>query len=150
MPRQGNAGRRRPKPCSPERPRFDKRLGHWSQTAGIENLDVAIDALLVTLLTISLISRWPWTAQFAKRVIPPELWGRPAFHTVNMRITALWAAAFVVCDLLALLGSGPARRYAPIARLIMTAMLMPRIARWYRARLLASTPGEPGHLPANP
>jgi hypothetical protein len=116
----------------------------------IENLDVAIYTLLVTLLTLSLIRRRPWTAQFAKRVIPPELWDRPAFHTVNMRITALWAAAFVVCDLLASLGSGPARRYAPIALLITTAMLVPRIARWYRARLLASTPGEPGHLPANP
>ena len=60
-----------------------------------------------------------------------------------MRITALWAAAFVVCDLLASLGSGPARRYAPIALSMMTAMLVPRIAPWYRARLLALTPGEP-------
>lgn len=115
----------------------------------IENLDVAIYTLLVALLTLSLIRRRPWTAQFAKRVIPPELWGRPAFHTVNMRITALWAPAFVVCDLLALLASGPARRYAPIALLIITATLVPRIARWYRARLLVLTATEPGHLPAN-
>ncbi|HEV3228248.1 MAG TPA: hypothetical protein VGY97_02140, partial [Solirubrobacteraceae bacterium] len=103
----------------------------------IQNLDVAIYTLLAALITLSLVRRQPWTAQFARRVIPPELWERPAFHTINMRITALWAGAFVVCDLLALLGSGAVRHYAPIAVLITTAVLVPRLARWYRARLLA-------------
>ncbi len=106
----------------------------------ITNLDVAIYTLLAALIVVSLLRRRPWTAQFARRVISPELWDSPAFHSINMRITALWGAAFVVCDLLALLGSESVRRYAPIALLFATAMLVPRLARWYRARLSQPDP----------
>jgi hypothetical protein len=104
----------------------------------IKHLDVAIYSLLATVVMLSLARRQPWTAQFAKRLVPPELWNRPAFHMINMRITALWAAAFTFCDLLALFGSGPARTYAPIAVLIATAVVVPRLARWYRGRSLAA------------
>jgi hypothetical protein len=116
----------------------------------IENLDVAIYTLLAVLVVLSLVRRQPWTAQFARRVIPPEMRETPAFHTINMRITGLWAGAFVVCDLLALLGSGPVRRYVPIALLIMFAALVPRLARGYRARLVASSSGPPEQLAAKP
>ena len=101
----------------------------------IANLDVAIYTLLALLILLSLIRQQPWTTQFAKRTVPPQLWDRPAFHTINMKITAIWAVAFTTCDLLALLGSGSTRRYTPIALIIVTAALVPRLARWYRARL---------------
>ncbi len=103
----------------------------------IEHLDVAIYTLLVAMVVLSLLRRRPWTAQFARRMVPPELWDRPAFHTINMRITALWAAAFIVCDVVALVASGPMRIFVPIALLFITALVVPRVARWYRARLLA-------------
>jgi hypothetical protein len=106
----------------------------------IENLDVAIYTLLVVLIVLSLIRGRPWTAQFARRVISPELWDRPAFQIINMRITAMWAAAFVACDLLAALGSSPVRRYVPLAVLVITAVLVPRVARRYRSRLAAAEP----------
>jgi hypothetical protein len=101
----------------------------------IANLDVAIYTLLAAIIVLSLIRQQPWTTQFAKRMVPQQMWDRPAFHTINMRITAIWAAAFLACDLVALLASGSIRRYVPIAVLIVTAALVPRLARWYRARL---------------
>ena len=101
----------------------------------IANLDVAIYTLLALTIVLSLIRQQPWTTQFAKRTVPRQMWDRPAFHTINMKITAIWAITFVACDLIALLGSGSTRRYAPIALLIVTAALVPRLARWYRARL---------------
>ncbi len=110
----------------------------------IENLDVAIYTLLAGLIVLSLIRRRPWTEQFAKRVIPPEHWTRPAFRIINMRITALWAAAFLICDALAVFASGALRRYVPIALLFATALAVPRIARWYRARLSAADLEQPG------
>ncbi len=102
----------------------------------IEHLDVAIYTLLATLVVLSLVRHRPWTAQFAKRMVPAELWDQPAFHTINMRITMLWAAAFVVSDLVALGASGPLRIFAPIAVLFVTALVVPRLARRYRAHLL--------------
>jgi intracellular septation protein A len=101
----------------------------------IANLDVAIYTLLAAIIVLSLIRQQPWTTQFAKRMVPPEMWDRPAFQTINMRITAIWAAAFVTCDLVVLLASGSIRRYVPIALLTLTAALVPRLARWYRTRL---------------
>jgi hypothetical protein len=109
----------------------------------IKNLDVAIYTLLAVLVTVSLIRRQPWTAQFARRVVPPEMWERPEFQIINMRLTALWAAAFVVCDLIATTQSGAVRHFVPIAILFMTAALVPRIARWYRTRLVAAGIEEP-------
>jgi hypothetical protein len=116
----------------------------------IENLDVAIYTLLAGLIAVSLIRRRPWTEQFAKRVIPQEFWQRPAFRIVNMRITALWAGAFLVCDALAVFASGALRRYVPIALLFATALAVPRIARWYRARLSAADLEQPSGLPDEP
>ncbi len=101
----------------------------------IENLDIAIYTLLTAIIAVSLIRQRPWTTQFAKRMVPADLWEQPAFHTINMRITAIWAAAFATCDLIALLGSGSTRHYVPIGVLLATAALVPRLARWYRARL---------------
>jgi len=108
----------------------------------IAHLDVAIYTLLTAIIAVSLIRQQPWTTQFAKRMVPPELWEQPAFHTINMKITAIWAAAFATCDLIAMFGSGPIRRYVPIGLLVATAALVPRLARWYRARQ-----AEPNHIP---
>jgi len=120
----------------------------FSDETLIKHLDIAIYTLLATLVLLSLARQRPWTEQFAKRLVPPEMWNRPAFHVINMRVTALWAVAFTVCDLLALFGSGPVRIYAPLGVLIATAVLVPRLARWYRARLLTSVEAPPRLPPA--
>jgi hypothetical protein len=52
-----------------------------------------------------------------------------------MRITAMWAFAFLACDAFALLASGLLRNFAPITLLLTTAALVPRLARAQRARL---------------
>lgn len=122
----------------------------FGSEALIKHLDVAIYSLLATLVLLSLARQQPWTAQFAKRLVPPDLWDRPAFHTINMRITTLWAAAFALCDLLALFGSGPVHTYAPIAVLIATAVIVPRLARWYRGRVLAAGQADEALVPASP
>jgi hypothetical protein len=102
----------------------------------VANLDIAIYTIVAVMIVLSLIRRRPWTEQFAKRMVPAHMWERPAFHTINMRISFLWAASFVACDAIALLTEGAVRRFLPIAVLISTAAIVPRLARFYRARLM--------------
>jgi hypothetical protein len=52
-----------------------------------------------TLALISLISlaiRRPFTLGIAKQTTPREFWDLPEFLKVNMIITSVWAASFVV------------------------------------------------------
>jgi len=45
---------------------------------------------------VSLALRQPFTLQYAREQVPPELWGSPRFVRANYIITAVWAAAFAV------------------------------------------------------
>jgi hypothetical protein len=104
----------------------------------VTNLDITIYTIVATMIVLSLIRRRPWTEQFAKRMVPAHMWERSAFHTINMRISSLWAASFVACDAIALSTDGAVRRFVPIALLIATAAIVPRFARLLRARLMAA------------
>ena len=53
----------------------------------VANLDIAIYTIVAAMIVLSLIRRRPWTEQFAKRMVPAHMWERPAFHTINMRIS---------------------------------------------------------------
>ena len=52
--------------------------------------------MLAAVALISLAVRKPFTLGIAKQTTPREYWDQPAFLLVNMIITSVWAASFVV------------------------------------------------------
>lgn len=57
---------------------------------------VATNAGLLAIALVSLVIRRPFTLQYAREQVGPELWSSPVFLAVNDRITVVWAAAFAV------------------------------------------------------
>jgi hypothetical protein len=54
------------------------------------------DAGLLLIALGSLAIGLPFTLQYAREQVAPELWDNPVFMSVNLRITAAWACAFAV------------------------------------------------------
>ena len=52
-----------------------------------------VDAGLL-LIVVSLAVRRPFTLQYARETVAPELWTTPRFVRANYVITAIWAVAF--------------------------------------------------------
>jgi len=102
----------------------------------LDHIDAVIYTLLAAQATWSLFRDPPWTTQFTKRTVSPEAWELPEFRAVNRFSTAIWAACFAVCDLVALAAGEPWRLYLPIALMVLTALLSRRLARAHLARLL--------------
>jgi hypothetical protein len=102
----------------------------------LDHIDAVIYTLLAAHATYSLFRDPPWTTQFTKRTVPQEAWALPEFRAVNRFSTAMWAACFAACDVIALAVDDPLRLYLPIALMVLTAVLSRRLARAYLARLL--------------
>jgi len=56
---------------------------------------LAVDAGLLAIVLASLAIDQPFTLQYARERAPQEYWKAPLFISVNRRITAAWAAAFM-------------------------------------------------------
>ncbi|MSP45252.1 MAG: hypothetical protein EXQ83_05120 [Xanthobacteraceae bacterium] len=73
----------------------------WS----IVGVRLCVDAGLLVIVLVSLTVGRPFTLQYAKETVAPELWSSPQFARTNMVITAAWAVAFallVVADIVML------------------------------------------------
>jgi hypothetical protein len=71
----------------------------WSVPA----VRLRVDAGLFLIVLASIALRQPFTMQYAREKLAPELWNSPAFVRVNYAITFAWALAFaamVAADLL--------------------------------------------------
>lgn len=55
-----------------------------------------VDAGLLLIVLVSMAVRRPFTLQYAREQVAPELWNTPAFVRTNYVITAIWALAFAV------------------------------------------------------
>jgi hypothetical protein len=55
-----------------------------------------VDAGLLLVVIASLALRKPFTLQYAKEQVAPELWESPEFKKTNYLITGVWALAFAV------------------------------------------------------
>ncbi len=64
----------------------------WLQQWAGEISNVA----LVVIAFLSIVIRRPFTLQYAREMVEPELWSSPAFIHVNYVITWVWAIAFVI------------------------------------------------------
>ncbi len=56
---------------------------------------LAVDAGLLAIILVSLAIGKPFTLQYARERVPEQYWQAPLFISVNRRITAAWAAAFL-------------------------------------------------------
>jgi len=94
------------------------------------NIDTVFYTLLLLMSATSLrCGGEPWTTQFTRRTLVPELWTTPAFRAMNVATTRLWVACFVACDAAALLLPAPWQLWSPIAVLVVTVLASRRLGR---------------------
>jgi len=55
-----------------------------------------VDSGLLLIVLLSMALRRPFTLQYAREQVAPEIWGTPQFVRTNYVITAVWALAFAV------------------------------------------------------
>jgi hypothetical protein len=106
----------------------------------LDHIDAVIYTLLAAQATWSLLRDPPWTTQFTKRTVAPAAWDLPEFRSVNRFATAMWAACFAICDVVALTAAQPWRLYVPVLLMLLTAVASRRLSRIYLARLLGVAP----------
>jgi hypothetical protein len=90
---------------------------------------------------VSLAIGKPFTLGIAKQSTPRELWDRPGFYRVNVTITSVWAASFVVgCVILGLLAhsSVTARSVVQVAAFVIPLVFTIRYVARARARAEAA------------
>lgn len=86
------------------------------------------NAGLLLIALGSLAIGLPFTLQYAREEVAPELWGNPVFLSVNRRITAAWAAAFAVM-LVAQLPEVPSTAGTVVTILALVAAW--KFTKWY-------------------
>jgi hypothetical protein len=90
---------------------------HWS----VIFIRLCVDAGLLAIVLASMALGRPFTLQYAREQVAPELWTRPEFIRTNYVITGAWALAFLVMVLaeLALLYIPGMRPRAGVAAIIL-------------------------------
>ncbi len=64
----------------------------WSVIA----VRLCVDSGLLLIVLVSIVLRRPFTMQYAREQVRPELWSTPEFRRTNYMITGVWALAFAV------------------------------------------------------
>lgn len=67
----------------------DPSVAHW-----LERYARAIAAGLLALIAFGSLLWVPFTEQYARDRVSPQIWKSPKFRAINRRLTALWAATF--------------------------------------------------------
>jgi hypothetical protein len=113
----------------------------------IEHVAIAFYTLLAVQCVVSLFRGDPWTLQFTRRIVRPEFVSDPRFRRMNVRTTVVWAAAFAVCDALAVLAHGAPGTWLPLVVLALAVVVSRVGGRLYLASTMrageerAATPG---------
>ena len=101
-----------------------------------EYLDTIIYTLLFGQVLYAQMRGEPWTVQYAKRTVAPELWTTRPFLAANRIISLGWGACFLCCALVSLLHAlGGWQVLIPAMVLATMAMLTPCVSRWYGRRV---------------
>lgn len=69
----------------------DPATTHW-----LARYARAIAALLLASIAFSSLLFAPFTEQYARESVPPELWSTPRFKQINRHLTAMWGCVFLV------------------------------------------------------
>src|ERR687886_1621185 len=108
----------------------------------IGHVAIVFYTLLALQSAASLVRGDPWTMQFTRRVVRPEFVADPRFRRMNVRTTAVWAAAFAVCDALALLVHGPAGTWLPLVVLALAVVASRVGGRLYLNATMRAADGQ--------
>ncbi len=101
----------------------------WS----ILGVRLAVDAGLLAIVLISIAIRLPFTLQYAREQVSPEIAARPIFLAINTTITWAWAVAFamlVIADVIMLYVPG-VPLWVGIALTVGALYGAIRFTRWY-------------------
>jgi hypothetical protein len=103
------------------------------------------NGMLAIVALISLAVRKPFTLGIAKQSTPREYWDQPAFLRVNMIITSVWAASFVVTAITAALiahatgGHGTPTLITQIAGIVVPMVFTRRYVAYVQAKVARET-----------
>lgn len=95
-----------------------------------------VDAGLLLIVLASLAISRPFTLQYAKETVSPEVWSTPEFFRTNVVISSVWAAAFALmvgADLLMLLVPDVPTRYGVVLT-VMALVAAIKFTGWYPTR----------------
>ena len=106
-------------------------------TWSVIGVRLCVDAGLLAIVLISMIVGRPFTLQYAREQVAPELWGSPEFLRTNYVITAGWALAFlvmVIAELALLLMPEMPKRVGVVA-IIVALIGAVKFTGWYPERV---------------
>lgn len=92
-----------------------------------------VDAGLLLIVLLSMVVGRPFTLQYAREQVAPELWNTPVFVRTNYVITAVWALAFAVMVLaeLALLYVPNLPQRAGVIAIVLALVGAVKFTGWY-------------------
>ena len=67
----------------------DPAVAHW-----VERYARGIAAALLALIAFASLATVPFTEQYAREEVSPEVWGSSQFKSINRRLTLMWALVF--------------------------------------------------------
>jgi hypothetical protein len=97
---------------------------------------LCVDAGLSAVVLASMVAGRPFTLQYAREQVSPQLWNRPEFIQTNYVITGVWALAFFVMVLaeMALLYVPGLPPRAGVVVMILTLVGAVKFTGWYPER----------------
>jgi hypothetical protein len=105
---------------------------NWS----VVGVRLCVDGGLLVVVLASMAARRPFTLQYAREQVPPELWRQPEFIQTNYVITGAWALAFLVMVLaeLALLYVPGLPSRAGVVAIVLALVGAVKFTGWYPQR----------------
>lgn len=105
-------------------------------TWSVVGVRLCVDAGLLVVVLASMVAGRPFTLQYAREQVSPQLWSHPDFIQTNYVITGVWALAFFVIVLaeMALLYIPGLPPRAGIAAIILALIAAVKFTGWYPER----------------
>ena len=114
----------------------------WFMGARLSVIGVrlCVDVGLLLIVLVSMAMRAPFTLQYAREQVPPELWDKPSFLHTNYVITGAWAVAFVLIVLaeLALLYLPNMPHRLGVIAIVVALVGAFKFTAWYPAKIRES------------
>lgn len=94
---------------------------------------VCVDAGLLAIVLASMALRRPFTLQYARESVPPELWNTATFLRMNYVVSGAWAAAFTLMVIaeLALLYAPQIPRRVGVLVIVVSLVGAVKFTGWY-------------------
>jgi all-trans-retinol 13,14-reductase len=116
---------------------------HWMTLAIY--LSLLVNVTLTAIAWGSLLAGVPFTVQYAREKVSPELWRSPIFIRINQYITAVWGLNFILATCVLIyrrqsVNPDPYSQYAWVAFALGAAIFTVYFPEWYRSRDLHAMP----------